>query len=157
MIILDFYSNMHEINTLVPHFFSHVRGMHMVVTLEIVFEVLHIPRVAHPNYLCYGHLRKMSKDELSFHFCETHSSWGDRQNTPCSSFAKGLKFLNMVMTFVIHPLSHYNSIIEPRSRFLLSLLEDIYIDFLSHFILSFIDVYRDTVTHDKLIFPSTIT
>ena len=39
---------------------------------------------------------------------------------------------------------------------MLSLLEDISIDFPSHFILSLIDVYRDTTTHDKLIFPSAI-
>ena len=63
----------------------------------------------------------------------------------------------MVMTFVLYPLSHYNSITEPRARFLLSLLEDISIDFPSHFILSFIDVYGDTMTCDKLIFPSAIT
>ena len=63
----------------------------------------------------------------------------------------------MVMTFILHPLSYYNSIIEPRAQFLLSLLEDISIDFPSHFILSLIDVYRDTVTRDKLIFPSAIT
>ena len=63
----------------------------------------------------------------------------------------------MVMTFVLYPLSHYNSIIEPCARFLLSLLEDISIDFPSYFILSLIDVYRDTMTRDKLIFPSAIT
>ena len=40
---------------------------------------------------------------------------------------------------------------------MLSLLEDISIDFPSHFILSLIDVYKDTATRDKLIFPSTIT
>ena len=61
------------------------------------------------------------------------------------------------MTFVLHPLSHYNSITEPSAWFLLSLLEDISIDFLSHFILSFIDVYKDIATRDKLIFPSIIT
>ena len=69
------------------------------------------------------------------------------------------------MTFVLHPLSHYNSITEPHARFLLSLLEHLTIDFPSHFILSLIDVYRDTATHDKLItathdkliFPSAIT
>ena len=65
--------------------------------------------------------------------------------------------MNMVMTFVLHPLSHYNSIIEPRARFLLSLLKYLTIDFLSHFILSIIDVYRDMTTRDKLIFPSAIT
>ena len=63
----------------------------------------------------------------------------------------------MVMIFILHPLSHYNSITKPLARFLLSLLKDISIDFPSHFILSLIDVYRDTATHDKLIFLSAIT
>ena len=63
----------------------------------------------------------------------------------------------MVMTFVLHPLSHYNSITKPRARFLLSLLERLIIDFPFHFILSLIDIYRDTTTRDKLIFPSAIT
>jgi len=64
----------------------------------------------------------------------------------------------MVMTFVLYPLSHYNSIIELRvCFFFLSLIEDLTIDFPSHFILSFIDVYKDTVTRDKLIFHSAIT
>ena len=63
----------------------------------------------------------------------------------------------MVMTFVLHPLSHYNSITEPCARFLLSLLEHLIIDFPSHFILSIIDVYLDSTTRDKLIFPSAIT
>ena len=65
--------------------------------------------------------------------------------------------MNMVITFVLHPLSHYNSITEPHARFFLSLLEHLIIDFPSHFILFIIDVYRDTATHDKLIFPSAIT
>ena len=63
----------------------------------------------------------------------------------------------MVMTFVLHPLSHYNSIIEPRARFFLSLLEHLIIDFPSYFILSIIDVYRDSATRDKLIFLLAIT
>ena len=62
----------------------------------------------------------------------------------------------MVMTFVLHPLSHYNSITEPRACFLLSLLEDLSIDFPSHFILSLINVYKYIATRDKLIFPSAI-
>ena len=62
----------------------------------------------------------------------------------------------MVITFVLHSLSHYKSIIERYTRFLLSLLEDLSIDFPSHFILSLIDVYRDTATYDKFIFPSAI-
>ena len=111
----------------------------------------------HLDYPSCDHLKTVSKDELSSLFYETPSSWGEHQNTPCSSVAKGSRFLNMVMTFVLHPLSHYISIIEPRARFLLSLIKDLSIDFLSHFILSFIDVYKDMVTRDKLIFPFAIT
>ena len=65
--------------------------------------------------------------------------------------------MNMVMTFVLHPLSHYNSITEPRTRFLLSLLKHLTIDFPSHFILSIINVHLNSVSRDKLIFPSAIT
>ena len=157
LIIQDFYSNMHEFDYSVPHFVTRVRGTHIVVTLDIIVEVLHVPKVAHPNYLGCDRLRIVSKDELSSLFCETPSSWGHRQNTPSLGFAKGPRFLNMVMTFVLHPLSHYNSITEPRAQFLLSLFERLTVDFPSHFILSLIDVYRDMATHDKLIFPSAIT
>ena len=65
--------------------------------------------------------------------------------------------MNIVMTFVLHPLSYYNSITKPRARFLLSLLEHLTIDFSSHFILSIIDVHLDSASRDKLIFPSAIT
>ena len=63
----------------------------------------------------------------------------------------------MVMTFVLHPLFHYNSITKSRACLLLSLIKDHSIDFPSHFILSFIDVYKDTATRNKLFFPSAIT
>ena len=157
MIIQDFYSNMHRFDTSVPYFFFRIRGTRIVVTPNVVSEVLHIPRAAHPDYPNCDRLRTVSKEELSSLFCETPSSWGDCPNTPCLGFTKGLRFFHMVMTFILHPLSHYNSITEPRARFLLSLLEDISIDFPSHFILSLINVYRDMVTRDKLIFPSAIT
>ena len=105
-----------------------------MVTSDILSKVLHVLKVEHPNYHGYEHLRTMSKDELISAFCERPSDWGDRQFTPCSTFAKGPRFINIVMTFVLHPLSYYNSITEPRARFLLSLLEHLTIDFPSHFI-----------------------
>ena len=90
-----------------------------------------------------------------FAFYELPTAWGERLFTPCRPFAKGP--MNMVMTFVLHPLSNYNSITEPRARFLLSLLEHLTIDFPSHFILSIIDVHLDSASHDELIFPFVIT
>ena len=128
-----------------------------MVTPDIVSEVLHVSRVAHPEYPSCDCLRTVSKDELMSLFCETSSSWGDHQNTRCLTFAKGPRFLNIVMTFILHPLSHYNTITEPRAHFLLSLIEDLSIDFPSHFIFSLINVFKDTTTCDNLIFPSAIT
>ena len=90
-------------------------------------------------------------------FYERPSDWGKQQLTPCRPFAKGPRFMNMVMTFVLHSLSHYSSITKPRAWFLLSLLEHLSIDFPSHFILSIIDVHLDSMSRDKLIFPSPIT
>ena len=74
VIIQEFYSNMHGFDTFVPHFFSHVWGTCIIVTLKIVFEVLHIPRIAHPDYPGCERLRTVSKDELSSLFYETPSS-----------------------------------------------------------------------------------
>ena len=74
-----------------------------------------------------------------------------------STFAKGPRFLNIVMTFILHPLSHYNTITKSHARFLLSLIKDLSIDFPSYFIFSLIDVFRDTTTRDKFIFPLAIT
>ena len=118
VIIQEFYSNMHGFDYSIPQFSIRVQGIRMVVIVDIVSEVLHVPRVAHPDYHGYQRLRTMSKDELSTLFCETPSSWGDPQNTSCSAFAKGPRILNMVMTFILHPLSHYNTITEPHARFL---------------------------------------
>ena len=60
------------------------------------------------------------------------------------------------MTFVLNPLSHYNSITEPRAQFLLYFLEHLTIDFHFHFIHSIIDVHLDSASRDKLIFPFAI-
>ena len=119
--------------------------------------MLRVPRIEFPDYLGCERLRTVSRDEFMSTFCEQPTSSGELLFTPCRPFAKGPRFMNMVMTFVLHPLFHYNSIIEPRARFLLSLLKHLTIDFPSYFILSIIDVHLDSVSHDKLIFPSAIT
>ena len=157
VLMQEFYSNMHGIDPSVPLFFTRVQGMRIPVTTQLVVDVLRVPRIEFPDYLSDKRLRTVSKDELMSAFCERPTAWGERLFTPCRHFAKGPRFINMVMTFVLHPLSHYNSITEPHARFLLSLLEHLTIDFPSHFILSIIDVHLDLASRDKLIFPSAIT
>ena len=148
---------MHGLDSSVPLFHTCVQGTRIVVTPELVSDVLRVPRVKHPDHPDCKRLRTVSKDKMISAFCKRSADWGNRQFTLCSTFAKGPRFMNMVMTFILNLLSHYNSITESRARFLLSLLEHLTIDFPSHFILFIIDVYRDTATRDKLIFPLTIT
>ena len=100
VLVQEFYSNMHGFDYSVPFFVIRIRGIRIVVTPDIVFEVLHVPRVEHLDYLGCERLRTVSKDELISFFCDCPSDWGDCQFTSC-------------MTFVLHPLSYYNSITEP--------------------------------------------
>ena len=113
VLIQEFYSNMHGIDRLVPLFFTHIRGTRIPITPQLVADVLRVPRIEFPNYHGCEHLRTVSRDELMSAFCERPTAWGERLFTPCRPFAKGPRFMNMVMTFVLHPLSHYNSITEP--------------------------------------------
>ena len=71
--IQDFYSNMHGIGTSVPQFTMVLRGTRIIVTLDLVFEIVHVPRVAHPNYPGCQCLGTMSKYELLSHFYEIPS------------------------------------------------------------------------------------
>ena len=148
---------MHEIDHFIPFFFTCIRGIHIPVTPQLVANVLRIPRIEFPDYPSCERLRTVSRDELMSAFCDRPSAWVERQFTPFRPFTKGPRFMNIVMTFVLHPLSHYNSITEPHARFLLFLLEHLTIDFHSHFILSIIDVHLDLASRDKLIFPFAIT
>ena len=67
-------------------------------------DVLRVPKIEFPDYPSCEHLWTMSKDELMTTFYECPSDWGERQFTLCKPFAKGPRFINMVMTFVLYPL-----------------------------------------------------
>ena len=65
---------MHGFDYSIPQFITRVQGIRMVVTPSIISEVLHVPRVVHPNYPNYERLRTVSKDKLLSLICETPSS-----------------------------------------------------------------------------------
>ena len=77
MLIQEFYSNMHGIDSSVPLFHTCVRGTRIVVTSELVSNVLRVPRVKHPNYPSCECLRTVFKDEMISAFCERPSDWDD--------------------------------------------------------------------------------
>ena len=155
--IQEFYFNMHAIDTSVLRFTMLFWGTRIVVTPEFISKVLCVPRVDHPDYPRHIRLRYISWDKMATLFYEKAMVWGETLNFSIIEFAKGSWILYMVMTFVLTPRSHYNTITKPCACFLLFLMEDPSIDFPSHRIESMIDIYWDTITHDKLIFPLAIT
>ena len=78
VLIQEFYPNMHGLDSLVPLFHTLVRDTRIVATPQLVMDVLHVPRVEHPDYPRCERLRTMSKDGMISAFCERPSDWGDR-------------------------------------------------------------------------------
>ena len=68
---------MHGFDYFVPHFITCIQDTRIVVTPDLISEVLHVPRVEFADFLGSERLRTVSKDELLPHFCETPSSEGD--------------------------------------------------------------------------------
>ena len=73
---------MQEFDYFVPQFFTRVRGTCIVVTPGLISEVLHVPRVAHPDYPGCDHLKTVSKSKLMSRFYGTSFSWGGLPKTP---------------------------------------------------------------------------
>ena len=69
---------MHRIDCSVPLFFTRVRGTCIPITLQLVVDMLRVPRIEFPGYPNCEHLRTVSKDELMVAFYEHPSNWGDR-------------------------------------------------------------------------------
>ena len=74
---------MHRIDHSVPLFFTRVRGTRIPITLQLVADVLRVPRIEFPDYPGCERLRTMSRDELMSAFYERPSAWGERLFTPC--------------------------------------------------------------------------
>ena len=60
---------MHGFDYSVPYFITRVRGTHIVVTLDLISEVLHVLRVEFADYPNCPRLRTVSKDELMSFNC----------------------------------------------------------------------------------------
>ena len=73
VLIQEFYSNMHRIDHLVPLFFTHVRGTRIPITLQLIADVLRVPRIEFLDYPSCECLRTVSKDELMSTFYERPS------------------------------------------------------------------------------------
>ena len=74
---------MHGIDRLVSLFFTRVWGTRILVTPQLVADVLQVPRIEFPDYPSCERLSTVSRDELMFAFCERPTAWGKRLFTPC--------------------------------------------------------------------------
>ena len=85
--IQEFYSNIYAIDTSIPRFTMIFRGTHIVVTSNFISEVLHVPRVAYPDYPSHPHLHNIPRDELASLFCEKAMVGRDTLNFSITRFS----------------------------------------------------------------------
>ena len=64
MFIQKFYFNIHAIHTSFPQYTMVFRGTHIVVNPELIFKVLRVLRVVHPDYP--SHLVSILSLEMSW-------------------------------------------------------------------------------------------
>ena len=102
------------------------------MTPNLITNVLHVPKVACPNYPSHPCLLSIFWYELASHFCERPMLWDDALNFTTHEFAKDLRILNMVMTFVLNTRSRYNIITAICSFSLFSLGGSFYRLSISH-------------------------
>ena len=69
---------MHGIDHSVPLFFTRVRGTRIIVTSQLVTDVLRVLRIEFPDYPSCERLRTVSKEELMAAFYERPFDWGER-------------------------------------------------------------------------------
>ena len=77
--IQELYSNIHAINISTPQFTIFFQGKCIVVNSKLISKVLHVPKVAHPDYPSHPHLCSISQDKLASHFYEKAMGWGERE------------------------------------------------------------------------------
>ena len=75
VLMQEFYSNMHAINTSMPKFTTIFQGTCIVVTPKLISNVLRIRRVENPNYPSHIRLHSISRDEMASLFCEKAMMW----------------------------------------------------------------------------------
>ena len=61
---------MHGIDHSVPLFFTSVRDTRILVTPQLVADVIWVPRIEFSDYLSCERLRTVSRDKLMSAFCE---------------------------------------------------------------------------------------
>ena len=68
MFIQEFYSNMYAIDTFIPSLTTVFIGTHIVVTSDLLFGILRVPKVDHLDYPSHPRLHNIPRDELALLF-----------------------------------------------------------------------------------------
>ena len=93
VLIQEFYSNMHGFDYSIPLFVTRIRGTRIVVTLDIVSDVFHIPKVAYLDYLVVSALGLCPKMSLYLLFVSVPLIGVIISSLLVRPFLKGLSFL----------------------------------------------------------------
>ena len=153
-IILEFYANMFECNSLENSFRVLLCGNIFSIDEDVIATALEIPCVPKPGYLFRN---DPDRDVVLSWFCGCRRCLGTSANAKTVGFTNEVCLLNKIMGACLFPLSYGNTIIVERAFFFYALLFDVPIDLTFVLCLSLLGVYSSHDYHHDLYLPITIT
>lgn len=113
-IILEFYANMFECNSLENSFHIFICGRIFSIDVDVIATTLEIPCVLELGYLSRNDL---DKDVVLSWFCGRRRCLGTSENAKFVGFTNEVCLLNKIMGANLFPLSQGNTIIVERDFF----------------------------------------
>jgi hypothetical protein len=155
-IVREFYANIHKIKRNPPSFETHLRGINIKVTSELISEVAKVPIVPKPSYP-FPDPEFPSKDTMMKVFAyEDGIPWhDDEKNVALSHMTPAMKLLARIVLQNLWPINQHVGMGVDKAKFMFAMIACVPIDFCSHAILVMIDTFHDKVT--SLPFAGLIT
>jgi hypothetical protein len=138
-LVQEFYANMEfpqgtEENVDTPlQITSFIRGVHIVVTREVIAEVTGVPLIEEPGYP-YRTNDFPSKSDMSKLFIppDSYNYWRDYMTViPFGHLSHPVKLLARIVMQNVFPIDHHSDLGVARGRLIYAILTDVQIDFAS--------------------------
>ena len=154
--IPEFYSNFINIQAEKNEFDFFFRNKIYHISPDLVSTALQLLRVSEAGYP-FAPTTDPTDDTIMSYFSEKTMAWGSSSKCGSQSFTAKTRVFNLIMSFNILPLSHWNTLSKSRARFLYAFMKGVSIDLPSVICREMIEMHHCKDTSSLLNYPCLIT
>ena len=154
--IPEFYSNFINIQAEKNEFDFFFRNKIYHISPDVVSTALQLLRVSEAGYP-FAPTTDPTDDTIMSYFSEKTMAWGSSSKCGSQSFTAKTRVFNLIMSFNILPLSHWNTLSKSRARFLYAFMKGVSIDLPSVICREMIEMHHCKDTASLLNYPCLIT